>query len=327
MIEEEYLDIYVSQDYQRNTTQFMDSNSKNPFPILNCSSSSSPLRVTGSSSELILSFNSDPLVSPKRRFRTAKRRALKNSTKTSDELLQKLKESLGTVQTTKSTNISSNRLRSVSADFCFNKEKNPNILNKNMSSRRNLFLVNQSKKKINQQPPISVLKKVANEHESFEREIAFMQFCEYKTDLSWRTLPENSFQSDPIRTLAVSVGESELYQANENSASPSAKPKIDTVQRDWAEIRSWIGLLYRYGREAQQRCEHIAGELQEKSTKLVEKDAGQFYARICRIAQDHMIALKAAFLRRLTIYRNIIKNADNDEAKGNSKEMQDIMEK
>ena len=161
---------------------------------------------------------------------------------------------------------------------------------------------------------------------AFEQEIAFMQFCEYKTDIEWRTLPYDSFDSEynPFRSLD-NVHDKKLrdqlfgVQKEENektgTVSKIMKPqkvdskKADEIQNNWIEIRSWIGLLYRYGKEARDRCDaSVSKDLQKKSQRLIELDAAQFYARICRIAQDHMIALKAGFLRQLSIYREIIKS-------------------
>ena len=211
-----------------------------------------------------------------------------------------------------------------------------------------------------------VLQTVAEEFKTFEAEIAFMQFCEYKTDFNWRTLPHTAFQSDPFSSIVnlnamkteadkiasetdklagkignVKIGDDELEKLKrdlENETPDFCKISGSTkktekesktdddqkteeftqekIQNDWAEIRSWIGLLYRYGREAQQRCvtqHHIAGDLQRKTERLIMRDAPQFFARICRIAQDHMIALKAAFLRRLTIYRHMIQDYNKME--------------
>ena len=161
---------------------------------------------------------------------------------------------------------------------------------------------------------------------AFEQEIAFMQFCEYKTDIEWRTLPYDSFDSEynpfgnldevhdkKLRDQLFGVENEENKKTG--TVSKIMKPqkvdskKADEIQNNWIEIRSWIGLLYRYGKEARDRCDaSVSKDLQKKSQRLIELDAAQFYARICRIAQDHMIALKAGFLRQLSIYREIIKS-------------------
>ena len=154
----------------------------------------------------------------------------------------------------------------------------------------------------------SMLEEWSTSNSSFEHEIAFMQFCEYKTDLAWRTLPFESFDSEysPCHLM-----EKEEIKAITTS-SKGYEEENGQIQKDWAELRSWIGLLYRYGKLANNQLQpDICDKLMQKSDKLVELDAAQFFARICRIAQDHMIALKAAFLRRLSIYREKIMKDDS----------------
>lgn len=151
--------------------------------------------------------------------------------------------------------------------------------------------------------------------------------CENLNKQEIKELTNKVLRDEAARKNRNSTGGGRIFSSqNELKGLPAALAEIsiyknpNDVQKDWATLRSWIGLFYRYGKEAQNRCQHIAGELQEKSTNLVELDSPQFFARICRISQDHMIALKAAFLRRLSIYREIIKqkSTENSEASSNS---------